>query len=109
MFAPEDPLAPPRGHFDEPWQATALAMATAMIREGHFTQSDWAEALGAALKAAERDGCPDSNETYFLAVLDALETLSEQSGIAPGDRSQRKADWQEAYRRTPHGQPVSLG
>ena len=108
MFAPEDPLAPPRGHFDEPWQATALAMATAMIREGHFTQSDWAEALGAALKAAEGKGLPDTNTTYFLAVLKALESLSEPVGIAAGERDQRKTDWEDAYRRTPHGEPVLL-
>ncbi len=109
MFAPEDPLAAPRGHFDEPWQATSLAMATTMIREGHFTQTEWAEALGTALQAAEAQGLPDTNETYFLAVLSALEALSEKAGIAAEERDRRKTDWMDAYRRTPHGKPVLLG
>ncbi len=108
MFQPEDPLAPPKGHFTEPWQASVLSMATAMIRAGHFTQSDWAEALGAALKTAEAMSQPDTDETYFLAALEALETLSERIGIAPAIRETRRLDWEDAYRRTPHGQPVLL-
>ncbi len=108
MFPPDDPLKPPGGHFAEPWQATVLAMATAMIREGHFTQSHWADALGAALKAAEAGGQPDTDETYFLAALSALERLAETTGITPTDRTMRKSGWEDAYRRTPHGQPVIL-
>ena len=108
MFAPEDPLKPPEDHFAEPWQATVLAMATAMIREGHITQGTWATALGAALKAAEASGRPDTGETYFLAALSALENLTETAGITSDDRANRKAEWEDAYRRTPHGQPVIL-
>lgn len=108
LLAPEDPLAPPRDQFAEPWQASVLAIATAMIREGHFTQDAWANALGAALKRAETDGLPDTDETYFLAALSALEHLAEASGINPADRETRKSDWEDAYRQTPHGQPVRL-
>ena len=108
MFAPEDPLKPPRDHFAEPWQATVLAMATAMIREGHFTQDAWATALGAALDTAEARGEPDTDETYFLAALAALERLSEAAGISQADRATRKTGWEDAYRRTAHGQPVTL-
>ena len=109
MFAPDDPLTPPSGTFAEPWQATTLAIVTAMIRQGHFTQSDWAEALGAALQKAEDDGLPDTDDTYFLAALAALETLADGSGMAESERQARKAAWEDAYRRTPHGQPVVLG
>ena len=108
MRAPEDPLKPPSDHFAEPWQATILAMATALIREGHFTQTDWATALGRALARAETDGRPDTDETYFLAALDALELLSERAGLTDAQRAGRKADWEDAYRKTPHGQPVVL-
>ena len=108
MFAPEDPLKPPRDHFAEPWQATVLAMATAMIREGHFTQDAWANALGAALKKSEAQGLPDTDETYFTSALAALEGLTETAGISKADRAARKTGWEDAYRRTPHGQPVTL-
>lgn len=108
MQVPDDPLAPPSGNFAEPWQATVLAMATSLIRAGHFTQSVWASTLGAALQDAERRGAPDTEATYFEAALTALEALSEGAGITDTDRSTRKSDWEEAYRRTPHGQPVTL-
>lgn len=108
MRAPDDPLAPPQGTFSEPWQATVLAMATAMIREGHFTQAAWSEALGAALARAEAAGAPDTEDTYFRCALDALEGLSETSGITQADRKTRKIAWEDAYRRTPHGKPVVL-
>lgn len=108
MNAPDDPLAPRSGSFAEPWQATILAMATALIREGHFTQDDWANALGAALRQAKADGAPDSEDTYYEAALSALETLSECTGITDTDRATRKSAWEDAYQRTPHGQPVTL-
>lgn len=83
-------------------------MAVAMIREGHLTQAEWAEALGAALRDAKGKGLPDANETYFLAALSALEVVSEQTGISIADRKTRKAEWKDAYQNTPHGEPVEL-
>lgn len=108
MRTPDDPLSPPSGSFAEPWQATVLAMATAMIREGHFTQVQWSEALGAALARAEDAGAPDTETTYFQCALDALESLTEPAGILKADRDTRKSAWEDAYRRTPHGKPVVL-
>lgn len=83
-------------------------MATAMIRAGHFTQSDWASALGAELKRAKDNNAPDTEATYFQAALTALEALSTGAGISPGDRLERKAEWEQAYRQTPHGKPVRI-
>ena len=95
------------GHcFAEPWHAQTLATAHALIRAGHLTQTDWAEALGAALRQAEDAGQPDTEETYYLAALDALERVTP---FGPDALSRRKADWETAYRRTPHGKPVVLG
>jgi len=109
LFQPEDPLAPPQPAFDEPWQAQALALADSLVRAGRFTANDWAETLGAALRAAEAAGAPDTQETYYSAVLAALERLTEtRAGISADDRAQRRAAWEAAYRRTPHGQPVKL-
>lgn len=108
MRAPDDPLAPPNGHFAEPWQATVLAMATAMIRSGHFTQTAWSETLGAALARAAEAGAPDTEATYFQCALEALEMLTEPAGIAQADRETRMSAWKAAYRRTPHGKPVVL-
>lgn len=108
MFVPDDPLAPPKGAFAEPWQATVLAMATAMIREGHFTQDEWSTTLGATLEATADHGAPDTDDTYFRCALEALEHLTERAGITGHARARRKSEWEDAYRRTPHGKPVVL-
>ncbi len=109
MFQPDDPLAPRQPVFDEPWQAQALALADTMVQAGHFTKTAWAKTLGEALRNAEHEGAPDTLETYYMAVLGALETLSEDAaGISAKTRLQRRADWEVAYLRTPHGKPVGL-
>ena len=108
MFSPDDPLAPPGEVFDEAWQAQTLAMADSLVRAGHITATDWAEALGAELKAAERAGHPDTLDTYYTAALTALEKLSAAIGISADDQSTRKSQWTRAYLNTPHGAPVHL-
>ena len=109
MLRSDDPLAPPRPAFDEPWQAQALALADTMVQAGRFTAGEWAEALGAALRQAEADGAPDTLDTYYIAVVAALERLCEGSaGISAEDRALRRDEWEAAFEHTPHGQPVVL-
>lgn len=92
--------------FDEPWQAEALAIAATLVDAGKVSATDWAEALGAALETAERTGAPDTLETYYKAVVTAIEGVLG-AGVAL-ELGQRKTDWIEAYQSTPHGQPVVL-
>lgn len=109
MFRPDDPLSPPKPHFDEPWQAQALALAEALVTAGQVSAEAWAEALGAALARAEAAGQPDTQQTYFEAVVAALEEVAERATpISRELRNRRRAAWEAAYRRTPHGQPVAL-
>ena len=105
MIPVEDPLSPRSEVFAEPWHAQTLAAAHAMIRAGHCSAQDWAMALGAALKGAEARGDPDTDATYYLAALDALERITP---LNPEDLNARKAEWAAAYWRTPHGKPVLL-
>ena len=98
---PSDDILQPSHRFAEAWHLQTLVMAQALVKEGRITAADWAEALGAAL--AGRPG--DSEEDYFLAALDALESVTP---IDEADLTARKAAWEEAYLRTPHGAPVRL-
>ena len=109
MFRPDDPLALPNATFEEPWQAQVLAIAETMVTSGKFTATQWAETLGAAIKAAGAAGAPDTTETYYTTALDALETLTRQeTAIDAAALTKRKEDWAAAYLATPHGQPVLL-
>ena len=80
-----------------------------MVRGGYFTATDWATALGAMLTNADASGAPDTEDTYYLAVLDAVEALTvRHTAIAEADLTVRKDAWAKAYHDTPHGKPVVL-
>ena len=105
------PLASADGQpvFEEAWQAEALAIADTLVRQGLFSASTWSDTLGAALAEAERRGEADTQETYYRCVVDALESLiAEYGGIERESMLRTRADWEAAYHRTPHGQPVIL-
>ncbi len=95
--------------FEEPWEAQAFALALKLHEAGHFTWSEWAEALGAEIKAAQARGDPDLGDTYYRHWLAALERLAAEKGLVrAGDLAARKAAWKQAFLDTPHGQPVAL-
>jgi nitrile hydratase accessory protein len=103
---PRDPGGPV---FAEPWQAQAFALAVKLSEQEHFTWTEWAAALGAELKAATDHGEPDDGSHYYHHWLAALERLVTAKGlINRAALDTRKEAWAEAYRHTPHGQPVEL-
>ena len=96
--------------FAEPWQAQAFALAVRLSAQGHFTWKEWAAALAAELKAAADRGEPDDGSRYYQHWLAALEGLVIAKQLTAGAALlARKEAWADAYRHTPHGQPVELG
>jgi nitrile hydratase accessory protein len=95
--------------FAEPWQAQAFALAVKLSEEGHFTWSEWAGTLGRELKEAADRGEPDDGSHYYHHWLAALEHLVTAKGLTDQvSLNARKEAWADAYRHTPHGQPVEL-
>jgi nitrile hydratase accessory protein len=95
--------------FAEPWQAQAFALTVRLHEAGCFTWTEWADTLAAVLREVRQRGEPDDGSHYYehwLAALERLVTAKRLLDAAALDR--RKADWAEAYRATPHGQPVML-
>ena len=94
--------------FAEPWQATAFALAVRLSAAGHFTWSEWATTLAHELKIAAERGEPDDGSQYYHHWLDALEQLVVAKRLSdPETLLARKEAWADAYRHTPHGQPVA--
>lgn len=89
--------------FDEAWQAQALAMADCLVRADVFSATEWAEALGTAVREH-----PDTTEGYYHAVLSALERLLDQGPLSAQEVEARRDAWARAYEATPHGHPVEL-
>lgn len=109
MFTPEDPLSPPATQFDEAWQAQALALADALVQAGLITPAEWSHSLGAELAQAAADDLPDTTQTYYAAIVSALEQLVDRKDlVSAADRMVRRGEWENAYRSTPHGHPVEL-
>ena len=101
-----DPMSFPQGTdepvFAEPWEAEVFALAVKLHDRGVFTWSEWAEALGKALRESPE-------RSYYESWLAALEALVEQKGLMTHDeRHVRIEEWDHAARSTPHGRPIVL-
>jgi len=95
--------------FAAPWQAQAFAMTVRLYEQGCFTWAEWAGTLASEIKAAQAVGDPDLGDTYYDHWLRALERICADKGlIAVGEREARRAAWERAALRTPHGQPIAL-
>jgi len=95
--------------FAEPWQAQAFALAVKLSEQGHFTWKEWASALADEFRAAADRGEPDDGSRYYEHWLAALERVVAAKGLTdPAALLTRKEAWADAYRHTPHGQPVEL-
>ena len=102
-------MADPDPVFAEPWEAHAFALAVKLSDVGLFTWSEWSTALAEELAAASRRGEPDDGSRYYHHWLAALERLvAAKNLVAPLSLRARKEEWAQAYRRTPHGTPVTL-
>ena len=87
--------------FAAPWEAQAFAMAVKLHEKGVFTWPEWAAAISAEIKSADRP--------YYEHWLAALETLVESKSVmSRSERAARIMAWDEAARHTPHGHPIVL-
>ena len=95
--------------FAAPWQAQAFALAVKLSEQGYFTWKEWAAALANELRAAEQRGEPDDGSRYYDHWVAALERLVTEKKLTESTALEtRKHAWADAYRHTPHGQPVVL-
>lgn len=93
----------------EPWQAEVLALSIALQETGHVTPAEWSRTLGDEIEKARVAGDPADGTTYYSHVLAALERLvAENKLVSTSALKHRRKDWEDAYRRTPHGRPVVL-
>jgi nitrile hydratase accessory protein len=95
--------------FSQPWEAQAFAMTLALHERGLFTWSEWAQALGARIAAAQGEGDADLGDTYYHHWIGALENLIDAKGAASiAELARHQRAWHRAADRTPHGQPIDL-
>ena len=100
-------MTPPAA-FEAPWHAQAFALAVALNEAGHFSWPDWTVLFGAELEQARQHGPLDGSDDYYIAWVAALEQMLTRIGMADaGLLAVMKANWEDAFLSTPHGQPVT--
>jgi nitrile hydratase accessory protein len=93
--------------FEEPWQATAFALAVHLSERGAMPWSEWTAALGQEIQAAVGDA--PQVDRYFEHWLRALERIcAEKDMVDLAEVRTRQEAWRRAYLNTPHGEPVEL-
>lgn len=95
--------------FNEAWEAQAFAIATLLQSRGYVNAGEWTEALSREIASAQEHGGTDDGTDYYLHWLAALERVVAEKGlVAEAELDQRKLEWDEAARATPHGKPIEL-
>ena len=95
--------------FNAPWEAQAFAMTLSLHERGEFSWQEWSDTLAAVIGEVRQRGEADTGEHYYRHWLTALERLAACKGLITDTLLlERRRQWAEAARRTPHGQPIEL-
>lgn len=95
--------------FRAPWEAHAFAMAVTLHAHGGFTWNEWAATLAEVIGEVRQRGETDNGEEYYRHWLTALERVAARTGLVTEELlRERRAAWEDAAHRTPHGQPIVL-
>ena len=95
--------------FSEPWEAQAFAIVVTLFDSGYFTWKEWSETLAETILLAEAEGGPSDGSDYYVNWVTALEQILERKRLADElSLTSVKAEWEKAYKLTPHGKPVFL-
>ena len=95
--------------FSEPWEAQAFAIVVALSDRGYFSWEEWSNTLAEVISRAEAEGGPSDGSDYYVNWVTALEQILKHKNLADAlSLASLKAEWEEAYKLTPHGKPVSL-
>ncbi len=120
MSPSDDPAPSPPAVFEAPWQASIFALVVALHDRGLFAWRDWnrvlvqviAEQDAAGAARSLSDGIADPagdgarHPADWVRALEIL--LAERSLVTPDELTGMAEAWAQAYRTTPHGQPVTL-
>lgn len=95
--------------FSEPWEAQAFAIVVTLSDSGYFTWEEWSNTLAETISRAGAEGGPSDGSDYYFNWVSALEQILERKSLADDlSLAAVKAEWEQAYKLTPHGKPVFL-
>ena len=106
----------PEQAFAAPWHAEVFALAVHLNEAGHFCWAEWSGRFGKNLAVARsnvasgdgRQGLDGSEDYYQIWLQTLIEIMQEKGIVDLKTLDALKAQWIDAYTRTPHGHPVTL-
>ena len=106
----------PEQAFAAPWHAEVFALAVHLNEAGHFCWAEWSRRFGKNLASARsnmasgdgRQGLDGSEDYYQIWLKTLIEIMQEKGIVDLKTLDALKAQWIDAYTRTPHGHPVTL-
>ena len=107
-------LPSPEKAFDAPWHAEVFALAVHLNEGGYFDWLEWTSRFGQNLAAANAvkmgagEGLDGSDDYYQIWLQTLIELMQEKELVDAKMLASLKAQWRDAYLRTPHGAPVHL-
>ena len=95
--------------FSEPWEAQAFAIVIILSDKVYFTWEEWSNTLAENISRSRASGGPIDGSDYYLNWVTTLEQVLESKGLTDFlSLATVKAEWERAYKLTPHGKPVFL-
>ena len=95
--------------FEQPWHAEVFAVTVHLSETNLFSWVEWTQTLGQHIIAANTMRVINGTDDYYqvwLRTLIALLSVKEVTDLETIASMQNR--WAEAYRNTPHGEPVNL-
>ena len=95
--------------FDDPWHAEVFAVTVHLSERNIFSWTEWTEALGNQISKVKLARVIDGSDDYYNLWLQALIELISIKGVTDAETVLYVQNlWTDAYRNTPHGEPVKL-
>ena len=95
--------------FEQPWHAEVFAVTVHLSETNLFSWEEWTQTLGQHISAANTMRVINGTDDYYLVwlrTLIALLSVKEVTDLETIESMQNR--WADAYRNTPHGEPVNL-
>ena len=95
--------------FEQPWHAEVFAVTIHLSEANLFSWVEWTQTLGQHISAAYTMRVINGSDDYYQVLLHALIDLLSVKEVADLETiASMQNRWADAYRNTPHGEPVNL-
>ena len=95
--------------FEQPWHAEVSAVTVHLSEKNLFSWLEWTQTLGQHISTENTMRVINGSDDYYKVWLHALIELLSAKEVADLETIVSMQNrWADAYRNTPHGEPVNI-